>query len=94
MQKKKFDEDDGRTVADMSQVARPSFWGHLDASRSGERRPAVPIDAGRCPDLPFTTKEKWLITFAALKAALLIAFVFLGGLALVIAALFALWHLL
>lgn len=87
-------EDDGRIIADMSQVGRPSLFGGLtDGSKQEERRPQEPQTAWPYPDAPFTPREKRLFVFAALKAALLIGLAFLVGLGLVIAALLAFWNL-
>lgn len=40
---------------------------------------------------PFTRKEKRMITFAALKASLLIGLVYLAGIAAVIGLLYVIW---
>ena len=73
-------EDDGRTIADMSGMdgIRPSsLFQSPQKKDSGEARPAW-------EDAPFTWKERLYCAGAALSAALLIALVFLAGIALVI----------
>lgn len=89
MSRRREFEDDGRTIADMSGLGG-------DASdRSGFRttaseRPAAMQERERghavegWQNPPFSWKERLHYMGAALGAALLIALVFLGGLALVI----------
>lgn len=88
-------EDDGRTIADMSELEGMGLFGRRPrASRSGKNH-AYGSDPGssgsngtkeRPPweDAPFTWKERLRYMGMALGAALSIAFVFLAGLALVI----------
>lgn len=86
MSRRRDFEDDGRTIADMSGLSGK------DSDRSGPGRTA-PKRPGAMPegwqdtpweDTPFSWKERFHYMGAALGAALLIALVFLGGLALVI----------
>lgn len=89
-----MDQDDGRTIADMSQISRPSILENLSSfRRKGDQPQDFRQAPSPYPDAPFTAGEKRLFVFAALKAALLIALVFLVGLGLVIAALLAFWNL-
>lgn len=91
--KKKF-EDDGRTIADMSGLdgnvgggkenfRQNSFsLGERGIGRDGgQERPVWEEQPGMSP---FSWSERFRYMGAALGAALLIAFVFLGGIALVI----------
>ena len=87
-------EDDGRTVADMSDLAGVGLFGrHSSAWQSapkGDRRD----DAGGAGDsvtgkntreeMPFTWQERVRYIFMALGAAFLIGAVLLGGVAAVI----------
>lgn len=84
MSRRRDYEDDGRTIADMSGIGgeasdrhtfkKPAEMPGLEESRKfGEWR-----------DAPFSWKERFYYMGAALGAALLIALVFLAGLALVI----------
>ena len=89
MRRRRDFEDDGRTIADMSglggEVSDRSGFGttapeHPSARQERERGHAV--EGWQNP--PFSWKERLHYMGAALGAALLIALVFLGGLALVI----------
>ena len=93
MARKQYDDDDGRTIADMSGVAGagPSLFGHLP------KRKAAP--AQEMPDLPsaeseFSREERRWYILGAMKAALLIGFAFIAGLGLVILLLMAIWGIL
>ena len=84
---KKYDDDDGRTIADMSDLT-PSSPFRSKKITEQNREPSE----GRGPDpLPFTHQERLLYVFAALKAALLIGLTFLVGLGLLIWLLTLLW---
>ncbi len=91
--RKNYDDDDGRTIADMSGVSRPQlFTARRDKSEAA--RPAVPEeDAGDRPweDKSLSKQERWWFIFGALKAALLIALAFIAGLGLVIWLILALY---
>ncbi len=100
MSHKRDFEDDGRTIADMSGLgdAHPEKWGSIrgeGAYRGAYRGADESASTGRprenelherrpWEDAPFTWKERFHYMGAALGAALLIAFAFLGGLAVVI----------
>ena len=87
-------EDDGRTVADMSDLAGVGLFGrHSSAWQSapkGDRRDdagaAGDSGAGKNPweDTPFTWRERMRYIVMALGAAFLIGAVLLGGVAAVI----------
>ena len=89
--KRIYDDDDGRTIADMSGVGRPEL---LSFRREGERpdpRPEQPTeeygDFG-----PFQDKaERRMYILGALRAALLIALAFIAGLGLIVALMLLIW---
>lgn len=99
MSRRRDFEDDGRTIADMSGLSGKgsdrSGPGRTAPERVAPKRSgAMPEgETGHAPegwqdtpweDTPFSWKERFHYMGAALGAALLIALVFLGGLALVI----------
>lgn len=94
------DHDDGRTIADMSGVERPSLLGSLagermrDAiKRSGHAsREEHPRTDRPWEDTGLSREERRWYLLGALKAALLIALVFIVGLGLFIALLLLLWN--
>lgn len=87
-------EDDGRTIADMSELEGMGLFGRRPHSlQNGRKDTHGSISGGgadgvreRQPweDAPFTWRERLRYMGMALGAALSIAFVFLAGLALVI----------
>lgn len=86
-------EDDGRTIVDMSQVERPTGFGFRGdllperrRERPQERKPGRPWE-----NSDYTPKERRMYALGALKAALLIGIAYLAGLALVIFLLLQLW---
>lgn len=93
MERRRNQDDDGRTIADMSQFSTPSLWGHLPKGEAREGGSPEEAKGFPYPEAPYTPREKRLFVFAALKAALLIGLAFLVGLGLVIAGLLGLWHL-
>ncbi|MDO4321820.1 MAG: hypothetical protein Q4C61_04775 [Lachnospiraceae bacterium] len=111
MAEKKFQdisEDDGRTIADMSQVSRGHLFGGMHRAGGGEiqsrpggvsgaqqsRRDMQGMQAGERPweDAPFTRKERWMYTLGALKASLLIGLVYLAGLGLLVGLMVFFWR--
>ena len=92
------EDDDGRTVADMSGIELPSMW--LPRRPKLDTTPAVPQREETSPaeDRPWEPKpgelspqDRKLYVLAALKASLLIGLAFVAGLGLVILLLLALW---
>lgn len=99
--KKQYDDDDGRTIADMSQVsATPSF-----ISQRPDKNPAVNAH-NRDGDIPedgiqkesrswedtsVPLKERLMWVMGAMKATLLIGFAYLAGFAILIWLLLRLW---
>ena len=97
--KKVHDDDDGRTIADMSGVNRQPLFvprGLRDASRKPQRQ--EPEDPQR-EERPWEKQEellsreerRWYI-LGALKAALLIALAFIVGLGLAILVMVLAWR--
>ena len=90
-----YEEDDGRTIADMSGIERqPTFLPHFHRKRSDFSAP----DAPRANDRPWesaagelTREERNAAIGGALKAGLLIGFTFLIAGAVAILAMQALW---
>lgn len=91
---RKEEEDDGRTIADMSQISRESLLGAWHQKKADN-----PSEAFREPDREkrpwedssFSRKEQWMYALGALKAALLIGLAYLGGLGILIALLLLFW---
>lgn len=91
--KKEYEDDDGRTIVDMSGVSRPSLLGGWRPQKqSRPDQPAEPEKARPWEEGGPVPKEdrKWYV-LGALKAALLVALVFIVGLGLLIALLLWLW---
>ena len=83
------EEDDGRTIADMSDLARPGMFGF----RKPQKPSAAPAAAPEQPsaDEPWreaeplmTPEERRWYVLGALKAALLIGMAFVVGIGLVV----------
>jgi len=92
--KRVYDDDDGRTIADMSGLERPSAF--LPRRRKNTVPPSLSRERGSDrpwePDEGQMSKEdRRVYVFAALRAALLIAAVFIVGLGLGIWLLLRLW---
>lgn len=87
-------EDDGRVIADMSGVGRPSLFGVEPPMRRGD--PAREGDRGRDrerrePEVELTTKERVWMILGALKAGLSVSIVYVIFLAAVIAVMLLVW---
>ena len=89
--KKKYEDDDGRTVVDMSGLSTPSLLGHRLSERT--RFDGDEPEHTQVEQPPFTRAESWMFALGALKAALLIGLAFIVGLGLVIALLLLIWHI-
>ena len=74
--RKEWDDDDGRTIADMGSVGRQRFF--------------VP-GTGSENESEFTPKERRMYALGALKAALLIAFAFIAGLGAAVWLMIQIW---
>ena len=81
------DWDDGKTVADMSGLSRPGLFGQ--GIKRGKKDEPAQTDE---PPLELTHGEKFAFIMGALKAALLIAFVFIAVLGLAIFIMTRIWR--
>lgn len=83
-------EDDGRTIADMSDIGPAPMLRPTAARRAPcpQNRPTT-AHGSQAPD--WTAKEKFWAVLGAMKATLLIAGVYLAGLAVLLLILFLLW---
>lgn len=86
--KRVYEEDDGRTIADMSGVSRPNvFLPRLPPQRQGPK-PAPqpePPEGGRSREqVDLSPEERRWYVLGALKAALFIALAFGAGLGLIV----------
>ena len=86
--KRKEWEDDGRTVADMSGLDRPTLFGHKEGGSRKKQQEAS--DGAYVP--PLSRGDRWAFLLGTMKASLLIALAFLGGLGLCIWLLTLLLH--
>lgn len=80
------EDDDGRTIADMSDVSRPGFWGRPKAARPALRQeePSSADEPWREPEPIMTPEERRWYILGALKAAMLIGLAFIVGIGLVV----------
>lgn len=88
---KVYEDDDGRTIADMSDLSRPSL---LLPRKSGRRKEM----GGQEDASPSQTQQDWapedrrLYIFGALRAGLLIALIYFLGFGLLIGLLLLIWN--
>ena len=90
--RKEYQDDDGRTIADMSGVSRPSLMGHMPIG-SRTRKPVDEAFSAR-PGLPqedISPGARLWYMLGALKAALLIALAFIVGLGLLVLLMLLIW---
>lgn len=85
---KVYDDDDGRTIADMSEVTGPSMF---LPRRSGRRQAPEAQDPSGSAQQDWDPKDRRLYIFGALRAALLIALVYAVGFGLIIGLLLLIW---
>ena len=88
MSKREKWEDDGRTVADMSGVGGPSLF----LPRALKKQTGPDAEKAQSPQEPLLQgdERRWAI-LGAVKAALMIGFVFAAGLGLVILLMVLIW---
>ncbi len=86
--KRQYDDDDGRTIADMSALSPGGGW---KGSAPAKKQQKEPQREEKPWEDTFTKEERRMYTLGALKAALLIALVFIVGLGLLTAFLLFLW---
>lgn len=90
MRKRDDFEDDGRTIADMSDIGpAPTLRPHRRKADAPPPEPANDRPWEQAPD--WTPKEKFWAVMGVLKATLAIAGVYLVGLGALLAVLFLLW---
>ncbi|OUN22219.1 hypothetical protein [Pseudoflavonifractor sp. An85] len=92
---KKYEDDDGRVIADMSDVSRPNLM-HLGGSVSKPTPPPQEVGEQTKEDRPWESNEmsredRRAYIWAALRAGLLIGLVYLVGFGLLTALLLWLW---
>ena len=85
--KRKYEDDDGRTIADMSHVSAPSMFGRKPEQNEGTD--GKKKNSAGVPSMPAEDRRGYV--FGALSAALLIGLAFLAGLALIIVILLLIW---
>ena len=92
---KNYDDDDGRTIADMSDIGGPSLFIPRRPDRRKENGPEK--ESGVSPafgeagqEMPRGERRMWI--FAALKAGLLIALAYILGAAALIGFLLLIWQ--
>ena len=90
MKKRKvYEDDDGRTIADMSDISRPSaFVPRREGPKGQEKKDSFLFEKN---EEPFTREERRMYVLAALKASLLIAAAFIAGLGVVILVMVLAW---
>ena len=87
---KHWEDDDGRTIADMSQVKRPSLFGNLPGSayqreeqpEEREEQPEEREEAKKSPpwvDNSLSKQDRHAFFFGTMKASLLICAAYLVG---------------
>ncbi len=91
--RKTYNDDDGRTIVDMSGVERPSMFGHMPPKKENpvfsapEEKPERPWE-----ESGYTRGERNAAIWGALKAGLLVALAYIVGLgALVAILLYVIW---
>ncbi len=93
------EEDDGRTIVDMSGVDRPSLLAFRRPRKKEPEEPELIRDEGEEPgsflwkegQRPFTPEERRIYVLAALKASLFIGAFFIIGLGLAILVMALVW---
>ena len=85
---KTYDDDDGRTVADMSGVQRSSMF----LPRSLKKHGTFAKQEDESAEPEYTNEQRRSAVGGALTAAILIAGVFIGAGAILIALLTFFWH--
>ena len=83
-------EDDGRTVADMSGLDRPTLFGQKEGTSRKKQQESEQSGGEYVP--PLSRGDRWAFLLGTMKASLLIALAFLGGLGLCIWLLTLLLH--
>ncbi|MCD8381792.1 MAG: hypothetical protein LUC30_02570 [Clostridiales bacterium] len=88
-------EDDGRTIADMSGVTRPSMFGHMPAAMQHEDRTRQSEAPGKeqppWEEQPATLREQLACALGAMGAALCIGLIYVAVLGLIILLMVICW---
>ena len=94
MSKKIYDDDDGRTIADMSGIERaPLVLPHFKKKKEAPHEvPEETDDASPSPEIQMSGDERRGYIFGALGAALLIGAIFVAAGALAIWLMTVVWH--
>ncbi len=85
---REYEDDDGRSIADMSGVERPNL---IMPRLPGDRGPVRPEQQEPPTQPGFSKEEQRMAVLGALKAALLVALPFILGLGLLVLFLIWLW---
>ena len=92
---KHYDDDDGRTIIDMSQVPQSSPFSGWTSGAGRERRRAQRQEAGERrqgeEQQPIPKEERRMFLKGAMKATLLIGLAYLAGLGLLIWIMTLIW---
>ena len=96
MARKQYDDDDGRTIVDMTGVndAGLSLFGRMPAREKRQPQPPGEQTSPYQQETEISKEEQRWYMLGAMKAALLIGFAFIAGLGLVILLLMAIWGIL
>ncbi len=86
------EEDDGRTIADMSDLDRPNPFSFAVGELRKEEQQMYPPSNSSWQEVDLTRRERLLMIAGALKATLLIALAYIVGLAAVVWLLLWLWR--
>ena len=90
---KQYDDDDGRTIVDMSQVPDGSLLSGWTSGASRERKQAERKQRDPLPgeDVPVPPEERRMFLKGTMRATLLIGLAYLAGLGLVIWLMTLIW---
>ena len=88
---KVYEDDDGRTIADMSDLSRPSL---LLLRKSGRRKDMEPSEdsSSAQSQQDWAPEDRRLYIIGALRAGLLIALIYFLGFGLLIGLLLLIWN--
>lgn len=95
--KREYEDDDGRTIADMSDLHMGSAWKFQKPPKESRQPQPPEADAGRRAGRPWedydtmSSDERRYYIFGAMKAGLLIALAFIAGLGLVVLLMLLIW---
>lgn len=92
---KKYDDDDGRVIADMSGISRPGMFlpGDVDPVTPSRTQEPEKVEENLRPweDSGMSREDRRAYLWAAMKSALLIGAIYLVAFGLIIAFLLWLW---